>query len=120
MKHSRINPVSKRRRQRSGIPGKLGIVRLYGKDLEILRRECYERDEGRCQWIENGAKCNKLLPFDGSLYLRSHMAHVRNRRNYGDTLDNVRILCPHHHLVSEHNPKSVPRKAEDGDTETSI
>jgi hypothetical protein len=120
MKRSRINPISKKRRQRSGKPGKLGIVRLYGQDLEFLRRECYDRDEGRCQWVEDGLKCNKLLPFHGPVFLRAHMAHIRNRRNYGDTIDNVRILCPHHHLVGEHNPKSVPKKVRDGDSETAV
>lgn len=109
-RRSLINPISKKRRKRSGVAGKLGIVRLYGKDLEALRVECYFRDEGRCQWEENGAKCYRAVPLEGSLLVRAHMAHIRNRRNFGDTLANVRILCPYHHLVSEHNPKSVPAK----------
>ena len=111
MKRSHVNPISKKRRQRSGKPGHLGIVRLYGKDLEALRVQCYFRDEGRCQWEEpNGVRCYKAVSLDGPLFQRAHMAHIRNRRNYGDTLANVRILCPQHHLVSEHNPKSVPKK----------
>lgn len=106
MKRSRINPISKRRRARSGIPGKLGIVRLYGSALESLRLACFERDHGCCQWPE----CGKRLPFDGHVMQRAHMAHIRNKRMWGDTLDNVRILCPEHHLVSEHNPKPCPKK----------
>lgn len=118
MKRSRPNPISKKRRARSGKPGKLGIVRLYGDDLQALRRECYVRDNGRCQWEEDGVKCNKHLPFEGMTDRRAHMAHIRNKRNHGDTLENVRILCPYHHLVSEHNPKSVPPKGAPCQTES--
>ena len=97
----RPNRVSKKRRERSGKPGKLGIVRLYGDDLAQLRRECYERDEGKCQW--DG--CGKSVPFEGDLYTRGHMAHVKNKRMYGDTLDNVRWLCYEHHILVEHGLK---------------
>ena len=110
MKRSRINPVSNTRRSRSGKPGHCGIVRLYGADLTALRLECYWRDGGCCQWEENGMKCSKLLPVDGDIFTRAHMAHIKNKRNYGDTLENVRILCYQHHMIAEHNPKSVPAK----------
>jgi hypothetical protein len=110
MKRSRLNPVSKTRRSRSGVPGKLGIVRLYGVDLAVLRLECYLRDGGCCQWEEDGKKCGKLLPLDGDVLTRAHMAHIKNKRMYGDILENVRILCYQHHMIAEHNPKSVPAK----------
>jgi len=100
-RRKRPNRVSKKRRERSGKPGKMGIVRIYGEDLAQLRRECYERDEGKCQ--RDG--CEKVLPFDGDLYTRGHMAHIRNKRMYGDTLGNVRWLCYEHHIVTEHGLK---------------
>jgi hypothetical protein len=65
-----IRKVSKRRKARSGKPGKLGIVRLYGAAKTALRRHCYERDHERC------VVCKKWLPFEGPLMERMHMAHV--------------------------------------------
>jgi 5-methylcytosine-specific restriction endonuclease McrA len=99
-----IRKISKHRKKRSGKPGKLGIVRLYGKDLEALREACYMRDSGLCE------VCGRWSPLHGDLMIRAHMAHRRGKRNNGDTLGNVRILCPVHH-GEEHNPKSVPKKA---------
>ncbi len=84
--------------------GKLGIVRLTGKHMEELRRACYERDHQRC------VNCFRWLRFERWHENSMHMAHVRTKRNNGDTLDNVVTKCWHCHLVLEHNPKSVPRK----------
>ena len=33
---------------RYGVPGKLGRIRLRGKALADLRRDCFERDGYRC------------------------------------------------------------------------
>lgn len=98
-----LKPVSDKRRQRSGKVGKMGIVRLYGPDLEALRRECFARDRYRCK------ECDCLLGMGFDCLPRPEMAHIRTKRNNGDTLDNVRTLCPtcHHR---EHNPKVVPAK----------
>jgi hypothetical protein len=101
-----INRFSKARRTRSGVPGKLGIVRLYGDDLEALRRKCWSRDESRCQWPGCGVWCLWASGYPNS----GHMSHIRNKRMYGDTLENVKLLCIEHHLVNTHNPKSVPPK----------
>jgi 5-methylcytosine-specific restriction endonuclease McrA len=84
--------------------GKLGIVRLTGDDLEALRRACFERDHYRC------VNCGVGVIFERGYWYSGHMAHVRNKRMYGDTLENVRTKCMNCHLVEEHNPKSVPRK----------
>lgn len=85
---------------------KPGIVRLRGKELAKLRRDCFERDGYRCQ------KCGKRVYGHVSALnpLRAHMAHVRNKRMFGDCLSNVRTLCMYDHLVTVHNPKSVPPK----------
>ena len=58
-----IPRVSKARRARSGVPGKLGIIRLYGPALEELREECWERDQGLCQ--KCGAIISKYSRYDG-------------------------------------------------------
>jgi len=85
---------AKRRRQRSGVPGKCGIVRLYGRALTELRNACWLRDEGRCQSCDTPTYKNPL--FDGDP-MAFDMAHIRNKRMYGDVLENVRTLCHHCH-----------------------
>ena len=72
------------------------IVRLHGSALENLRKERYELDKGRC------TKCDAPLPLDGPLTVRAHLAHVRNKRMWGDTLENTRIKCYHCHIELEH------------------
>jgi hypothetical protein len=100
-----IRKVSKKRKARSGKPGKMGIVRLYGKDKTALRLACYLRDNQRC------VVCHKWVPFDGDLLTRMHMSHKQGLGAGGsDVLGNVECRCPSHHLVDCHNPKSVPRK----------
>lgn len=111
MKRSRINPISKKRRNRSGQPGNLGIVRLYGEALTELRWEAFRRSDGRCEMQRFGQRCNYPITFENS-----EMAHVRNRRMYGDVIDNVLMSCRIrkdgdtgcHHL--SHNPKACPPK----------
>lgn len=73
--------------------------RLKGLKLKVLREECWKRDKGICQ------QCFEPV-LDGIW----HMAHVRNKRMYGDSLENVRVKHPYCHMVLEHNPKSVPAK----------
>ena len=104
LRRSRINAVSTRRRKRSGKPGKLGIVRLYGPNLEALRRERYELDGHKC------VDCKRWLRFESGYQDSMHMAHAGNKRMYGDVIGNVRSKCGDCHLVKEHNPKSVPPK----------
>jgi hypothetical protein len=87
--------------------GKLGIVRCTGKDLEKLRNACFDRDHDRCQW----EGCGRWTRRERGYWDSGHMAHIQGRGAGGsDVLENVRVLCMEHHLVSEHNPKSVPRK----------
>ena len=119
MKRTRINPISKTRRARSGVAGKLGIVRLYGDDLAALRRRVYERDKGQCQFVLQGVPnhcatviCGKQLPFDGDVFTRAHMAHIQGKGAGGsDTEANTRLLCYFHHIIVEHGGgKVVPAK----------
>ena len=86
--------------------GKAGIERRTGKDLDALRTACYERDGYCCR------QCGRRVvrrPIWEVTADRAEMAHLRGKRNHGDTLANVRTLCflCHH---QEHNPKAVPRK----------
>lgn len=85
--------------------GKLQIVRLKGKDYDALRLACWERDLGKCRSC--GLSTVFGLPHEWGISY--HMAHIRTKRNNGDTLENVRTLCGDCHRA-EHNPKVVPRK----------
>lgn len=71
------------------------VPRLTGEALHLLRNDCWNRDRGRCQ------DCGKVLyysaRFDGDPDAYD-MAHRRNKRMYGDTLENVRTLCHRCHM----------------------
>lgn len=102
----RSSPLQRKTRLRARRPKprthKL-VVRLTGKALEQLRLDCYRRDNCRCQ--ECGIRTD---PFVSSMAPNSyHMAHIKAKRNGGDTLDNVRALCGDCHRAEHGNP--LPR-----------
>jgi 5-methylcytosine-specific restriction endonuclease McrA len=80
--------------------------RLKGKAMTALRIACFERDKGMCQ------ECGR---FPGWWW--GEMAHIRAKRNNGDTLDNVRWLCSRCHMIEHSYGKSgvkpVPKKPSD-------
>jgi len=85
---------------RSGVPGKLGRIRLKGKPLADLRRQCFTRDGWAC--VDCGV---------GVSWASGHMAHIKSRGAGGsDVLENVRTKCAGCH-DKEHHPKAVPPKA---------
>lgn len=101
-----IPRVSKARRARSGQPGKMGIIRLYGPALEALRRDCYNRDKQAC--VDCGAHVYWEPGYIGSM----HMAHIKSRGAGGsDVIDNVETKCAECHGKS-HNcgGHPLPRK----------
>jgi len=67
-------------------------IRLKGKAMEQLRRECYIRDTGICK------SCGNPTSWE-----RGHMAHIRSRGAGGeDILSNVLWKCMECHLGLEH------------------
>jgi hypothetical protein len=78
----------------------LGIIRLCGKDMTALRRQRFELDGHRC------VDCGIWLTWE-----TMQLAHVRTKRNNGDTVENTRSKCAMCHMY-EHNAggKPVPRK----------
>ncbi len=80
--------------------GKLGIVRLHGRAMEQLRYDCFRRDGGICQ--ECGQRVSRFLHHSKSNSY--HMAHIRNKRMFGDDLGNVRALCGDCHRAEHGNP----------------
>jgi len=88
------------RRRRNGEPGKLGIVRLYGKALTELRLAVWDRDRGICQKCGDRLYYQARYPGDPLAY---DMAHIKSRGAGGsDTLENTRALCHREHML-EHS-----------------
>lgn len=103
-RHTRLSPISKKRRAEIRIGKVSGTVRLSGLAMERLRERVYRRDGGRCQW----KGCGDILPLYGSVFTRAHLAHIKSRgAGGGDTMDNTRILCPVHHLINEHTKGEI-------------
>lgn len=76
----------------SGVPGKLGRIRLKGAALARLRRECFERDRWSC------VDCGRMVNWD-----TGHMAHIKSRGAGGsDIIANVQTMCSWCHQKS-HN-----------------
>jgi 5-methylcytosine-specific restriction endonuclease McrA len=79
--------------------------RLEGRELENLRDDCYQRDNRICQ------RCGKVtdihLPqeYDDSF----HMAHRRNKRMWGDSLENVQTECGSCHRKYHQNGPSMEK-----------
>ena len=120
MKRSRINPISKKRRARSGIAGKLGIIRLYGRDMEALRMAAFLRSKGFCEMLRptdhpafSAVRCYEPITWE-----TFELAHIKARRNGGDTMDNVLVACKTCHRNS-HNAggKPCPPKPVNSSTE---
>lgn len=98
MKRSPIR--SKRTKPRPG--------RLQGEALTQLRREVFERDGYLCQHVTG-----EYVDLEGDSRIRrcyiyltwetAHMAHIRNKRMWGDSLENCTTKCAEHHLVNEHS-----------------
>ena len=84
--------------------------RLKGTALIELRIACYMRDKGLCQ------RCGKGVVFDMNQECADsfHMAHRRNKRMWGDTLENVQTECGachrQYHAQGPSMTKPVPPK----------
>ena len=82
------------------------------EDVTAVREAVYARSGGRCE-LNRSAFCIKgVLPFEGdSTYSHGHLVHLRGKGAGGKTDEaNCFWGCWHCHLVSLHNPKSVPPK----------
>ena len=84
--------------------GKLGIVRLTGKDLAQLRIDCFQRDKFTCQ--ECGIHVTVFTYSAASN--AANMAHIQSRGAGGsDVISNVQTLCHLCHM-KEHNAGGKP------------
>jgi hypothetical protein len=85
------SPIKRRTKPRKGQPTM--------KEKAELRRLVYDRAGGRCE-LQLGPKCRRgVLPWDGDVFDRAHLCHVR-ARSIGGTWDpsNLRLGCAMCHL----------------------
>lgn len=67
--------------------------------MTALREARFAFDGGICQGCFHEVDPNNW-----------HLAHIKGKRMWGDSIANVRVKHPDCHIVLEHNPKSVPPK----------
>lgn len=95
-------PLRKRIKARPG--------RLKGEDMRKLRDACFERDRGICQ--NCGCMVDPYAPMHFSTAM--HLAHKRNKRMWGDSLDQVACWCQRchsrYHAWGPTMQKPVPAK----------
>lgn len=66
-----------------------------------LAREVWERAEGKCEWVENGTRCNSTGDWRG--LQNAHIIHRKMGGRHGkmkaviDNKDNILLLCAYHH-----------------------
>lgn len=85
---------------------KPGIVRLKGKDSTALRIACFMKYGGICQ------DCGRRVFLEAreDAPYKADMAHLRGKRNHGDTLDNTILLCHEDHMRRHNGGKPCPSK----------
>jgi hypothetical protein len=94
-------PIKRTKRHPETRVGKLGRVRLTGKALESLRRECFERDHYTCT-----CGCGEQVTWE-----MGDMAHIVSRGAGGsDVIDNVTTMTHEHHMKS-HNCGGRPLRS---------
>jgi len=77
------------------------VIRVKGKAMEKLRRDCFERDFYRCRGEIPGFfdPCGKLVTWE-----TGHMAHIISRGRRGpDVISNVVTKCAECHIGIEHS-----------------
>jgi hypothetical protein len=95
----RTTPIRKRRsKPRRGEP--------TAQEIADLRLLVYGRCGGRCELSLSGCK-GGVLPFDGSVFERWHLVHIKARRRFGWDPSNLCGGCYWCHIV-QHHGKGMP------------
>ena len=75
------------------------------KEKGLIRHRVYERCDGHCE------ECGKWIREESGYWDSMHASHIKSAGAGGEfTLENLRGLCMICHLVTTHNPKSIPSK----------
>lgn len=96
----RYGPVRKRRpTARRGEP--------TASDKATLRRFVYERAGGKCELRLKGCK-GGVLPWDGEVFVRCHLVHLRARRRFGWGENNLALGCAQCHRLVHDGKAKLP------------
>jgi 5-methylcytosine-specific restriction endonuclease McrA len=75
------------------------------KEKSIIRHRVFIRSDERCE------ECHRFIIEEPGEWSSMHLHHRKSRGAGGGwELDNLQALCIACHLISAHNPKSVPKK----------
>lgn len=75
--------------------------RQAAKARKACREAVWARAESRCEWVEDGCRCNKALVPSGYVWIHiGHVDEIVPRSRGGDPHDptNCRLMCPAHHF----------------------
>lgn len=92
----RHTPIKKRRsKPRRGQP--------TAKEKAEARRQRYATAEGRCE-LHLHERCTPgVLPYEGDVFVRAHLVHLKSRGAGGDwSQENLRIGCYFCHIIAMH------------------
>lgn len=81
-------------------------------DKATLRRFVYERAEGKCELGLKGCK-GGFLPWDGDVFTRAHLVHLRARRRFGWGENNLALGCPCCHRLVHDGKAKLPQTYEE-------
>lgn len=106
MKRSPLRRFTRLRQRRS----KPRRGQLTPREKTEVRRRVYHRARGRCELKFEGICLGDIdLPFDGGLYERGHLAHIKSRGASGAfTEANTRWACWRCHLIGMHQKGLKP------------
>ena len=98
----RTRPPSRRSKPRRGEP--------TPKEKAAIRQAVYERAGGLCQLrLHKDCTGLRILPFEGDVFERAHLVHLRARGAGGTwDMDNLTLGCAACHLGSMHTEGKKP------------
>lgn len=102
-------PISKRARtaRRTPFPGRLdrrsyitqdNRVRLFGKDMTILREQVFERSGGTCEAKLHHPECPRRIGWS-----QGELAHKKHGSRKTDTLEGTEFRSPVCHQIMQHS-----------------
>ena len=86
------------------------------KEKGELRRQVYDRAAGLCELrlVEN-CSGGRILPWEGDIWNRAHLVHLKAKRRFGWNLENLKLGCYGCHIEGMHNQGLKPQTATRGD-----
>ena len=86
------------------------------KEKAEIRRQVYDRAGGRCELkLIEGCSGDRILPWDGDVWTRAHLVHLRAKRRFGWQIDNLKLGCFACHIEGMHQQGLNPKTEIQGD-----